>query len=209
MGAEISCVMKYEGKTFKGMALLETNDLVFRGERSLKIPFRNMHSVRASKGVLQVDFHDGVASFELKDKAEIWLKKILTPKSVLEKLGVKEDSRVSVKGIDDRKFLKELKEKAVGGVSDGFQKDSDLIFFGAKTEKDLAKLNKVKTFLKSNGGLWIVSLKGKAAILKEAAVMAAGKKAGLVDTKVVGFSDTHTALKFVIPVHERSVVSKQ
>jgi bifunctional DNA-binding transcriptional regulator/antitoxin component of YhaV-PrlF toxin-antitoxin module len=159
--------------------------------------------------VLQVDFHDGVASFELKDKAEIWLKKILTPKSVLEKLGVKEESRVSVEGIDDRMFLKELKEKAVGGVSDGLRNDSDLIFFGAKTEKDLAKLNKVKTFLKCNGGLWIVSLKGKAAILKEAAVMAAGKKAGLVDTKVVGFSDTHTALKFVIPVHERSVVSKQ
>jgi len=33
--------------------------------------------------------------------------------------------------------------------------------------------------------------------------MAAGKHAGLVDVKVVSFSDTHTAEKFVIPVAKR------
>jgi hypothetical protein len=34
-------------------------------------------------------------------------------------------------------------------------------------------------------------------------VLAAGKQAGLVDVKVVSFSDTHTAEKFVIPVAKR------
>ena len=208
MGAEVECVMKHEGRSFKGRALLETHELMFRGERSLKIPFRTMRSLKASKGVLLVDFRDGVASFDLKDKAEVWLNKILNPKSVLEKLGVKEDSRVSVEGVDDKDFLKKLKEKTTGGVSEGFMKDSDLIFYGAKSAKDLARLKKIKSYLKSDGGLWIVSLKGKAATLKEADVMAAGKKAGLVDTKVVGFSDTHTALKFVIPIKQRTVVSK-
>ena len=33
--------------------------------------------------------------------------------------------------------------------------------------------------------------------------MAAGKAAGLVDVKVVAFSATHTAEKFVIPVAKR------
>ena len=33
--------------------------------------------------------------------------------------------------------------------------------------------------------------------------MAAGKAAGLVDVKVVKFSETHTAEKFVIPVARR------
>ena len=33
--------------------------------------------------------------------------------------------------------------------------------------------------------------------------LAAGRKAGLKDVKVVGFSPTHTALKFVIPVENR------
>ena len=61
----------------------------------------------------------------------------------------------------------------------------------------------LRQFLKSNGALWIVTLKGKCAKIKEAEVMKAGKKAGLVDTKVVGFSETHTALKFVIPISSR------
>jgi hypothetical protein len=34
-------------------------------------------------------------------------------------------------------------------------------------------------------------------------VLMAGRIAGLKDIKVVGFSATHTALKFVIPVSER------
>jgi hypothetical protein len=34
-------------------------------------------------------------------------------------------------------------------------------------------------------------------------VISAGRKAGLKDVKVVGFSPRHTALKFVIPVNKR------
>ena len=56
--------------------------------------------------------------------------------------------------------------------------------------------------LKSDGALWIVYPKGKQEI-KEVDVLAAGRAAGLVDVKVVKFSDTHTALKFVRPKAER------
>jgi hypothetical protein len=42
-----------------------------------------------------------------------------------------------------------------------------------------------------------VSLKGKAARVKDVEVMAAAKAHGLVDTKVCAFSDTRTALRFV------------
>ena len=56
--------------------------------------------------------------------------------------------------------------------------------------------------LKPNGALWVIRPKGRPEI-SERAVMAAGKAAGLVDVKVVGFSPTHTAEKFVIPVSGR------
>jgi len=39
--------------------------------------------------------------------------------------------------------------------------------------------------------------------LTENDVIAAGRKAGLKDVKVVGFSSTHTALKFVLPLEKR------
>ena len=50
--------------------------------------------------------------------------------------------------------------------------------------------------------LWVVYPKGKKEIT-ENEVLAAGRKAGLKDVKVVGFSPTHTALKFVIPLDRR------
>ena len=56
--------------------------------------------------------------------------------------------------------------------------------------------------LKANGALWVIRPKGRPEI-PESAVMAAGKAAGLVDVKVVSFSPTHTAEKFVIPISKR------
>ena len=43
----------------------------------------------------------------------------------------------------------------------------------------------------------MVSRKGKAATIRDVDIMSICRPAGLVDTKVVGFSDTHTALRFV------------
>jgi hypothetical protein len=50
--------------------------------------------------------------------------------------------------------------------------------------------------------IWAITPKGKDGIA-EAAVVAAGKAAGLVDVKVAAFSPTHTAAKFVIPKAQR------
>ena len=81
-------------------------------------------------------------------------------------------------------------------------KDSDAIFFGAIDAKELVRLAVLKTAMKQNGALWVIRPKGRPEI-SERAVMAAGKAAGLVDVKVVSFSPTHTAEKFVIPVADR------
>ena len=67
---------------------------------------------------------------------------------------------------------------------------------------ELARLEKLKASLKPNGALWIIRPKGRPEI-SERATMAAGKAAGLVDVKVVRFTETHTAEKFVIPVRSR------
>ncbi|HXQ47959.1 MAG TPA: hypothetical protein VN806_15180 [Caulobacteraceae bacterium] len=47
------------------------------------------------------------------------------------------------------------------------------------------------------GALWVVSLKGKLARIKDTDAMAAAKAHGLVGVKVCAFSETKTALKFV------------
>ena len=105
-------------------------------------------------------------------------------------------------GIDDRGFLAEL-TRATPQVHRGTrQNHNDLIFFGASTDGELAALGELKSRLKSDGAIWVVRPKGRTEIT-EAGVMAAGKAVGLVDVKVVKFSETHTAEKFVIPLKGR------
>jgi hypothetical protein len=53
-----------------------------------------------------------------------------------------------------------------------------------------------------SGGIWVVYPKGQTHI-REIDVINAGKSAGLTDNKVVRFSATHTALRFVIPLVKR------
>ena len=80
--------------------------------------------------------------------------------------------------------------------------NSDAIFFGAIDAKELVRLAVLKRSLKPNGALWVIRPKGRPEI-SERAVMDAGKAAGLVDVKVISFSDTHTGEKFVIPLAQR------
>lgn len=203
MGAEANCTVRFKGKSAAGKARLETEVLQFRGgELKLSIPFKQMSKVAARAGTLSVTFPDGVASFALGAAAPKWADKILHPPSRLAKLGAKPEWRVSAIGVEDQEFLEEL-EAAVAFISIGkIVNDCDAIFLGAKKETELARLEKLKHSLKSNGALWVIRPKGRPEI-SEMAVMRAGHAAGLVDVKVVSFSATHTAEKFVIPVANR------
>ena len=206
MGSEASCTATFKGRRAAGKARLETGMLQFRGgELKLSIPFKQMSKVGARGGTLSVTFPDGTAAFDLGTAAPKWADKILHPPSRLQKIGVKAEWRVSAIGVDDTAFLEEL-EAAVAQLSIGrVVKGADAIFFGATTEAQLARLEKLKASLKPNGALWIIRPKGCPDI-SERATMAAGKAAGLVDVKVVGFSPTHTAEKYVIPVAARASV---
>lgn len=206
MGSEASGTATFKGRRAAGKARLETAVLQFRGgDLKLSIPFKQMSKVGARGGTLHLTFPDGTASFDLGTAAPKWVDKILHPRSRLQKIGVKADWRVSAIGVDDTAFLEEL-EAAVAHVSIGrVVKGADAIFFGATKEAHLARLEKLKASLKPNGALWIIRPKGRPE-MSERATMAAGKAAGLVDVKVVGFSPTHTAEKYVIPVAARASI---
>ena len=123
-------------------------------------------------------------------------------RSRIEKLGVKPGSRVAVVGVDDRKFRRQLLARDAKLFPGPPRKNTDFIFFQAQNTTALKRLRALSTRLASNGAIWIVYPKGRREITQND-VMAAGKAAGLVDVKVVSFSYTHTALKFVIPLSRR------
>jgi len=200
MGAEIKCRVRFGGMTSEGRALLETNEIIFRGDFRLKIPLKQINGVKAVKGELRVNSPEGGAVFELGAAAEKWVDKILQPKSVMEKIGVKDGSKAVVVNINDEDFLKQLKGRAV--CSSKVARRNETIFFGAESAGSLKRVPTLARALAPAGALWIVYPKGQTAI-REIDVIAAGRGAGLKDVKVVGFSTTHTALKFVIPLAKR------
>ncbi|HET6929767.1 MAG TPA: hypothetical protein VFI45_05565 [Candidatus Acidoferrum sp.] len=202
MGQEVVCTARWGGKIVRGKALLETAEIVFRGAERLKIPFSSIRGMEAKDGEMRLKTDEGLVVFELGERAEKWRQKIANPKSVVEKLGVKRGEPVAVFGRLDGEFVQKLKEQksavSQGKVADGVS----WIFFAAETRDALAELKKLTGKMLGSAALWVVYPKGQKSIT-ETDVIGAGRKAGLKDVKVVGFSTTHTALKFVIPVENR------
>ncbi len=123
-------------------------------------------------------------------------------RALLDKLGVKPGQQVAVLDVNDAAFLKELAARVPDFVHEKPSKDADLIFLAAEEIKALARMKSLASAIQKAGAIWVVYPKGQKHI-READVMAAGKSAGLTDNKVCRFSDTHTALRFVVPLARR------
>src|ERR1700730_8107216 len=204
MGNELKCRIRFGKRESEGKALLETNEVLFRGDFRLKIPFATIQSAEVLDGHLHLDTVEGVAIFELGAAAEKWCEKILHPKSRIEKLGIKTGAKVALIGFGKlhEDFFGEIAERTKAVTKSDVQQDTEWIFLKAETHKELAQLSKISKAMRGAAALWIVYPKGRPTIT-ESDVLSAGRKAGLKDLKVVGFSATHTALKFVIPISQR------
>lgn len=203
MGTAITTKVRINNREVDANVLLETGALILRGELGMTIPFNEMKSLTSKDGVLSFSFRGKRVAIAIGVKAKKWFEKIKNPKSVLDKLGVTADSKVSVINFKEEKFLSDIQKKAAVVILGKAAKDSDLMFYEANSAKEVEQLALLKKYLKPNGGIWVLSRKGKEATIKDTEIMRMGKQCGLVDNKVVGFSETHTALKFVIPLEKR------
>ena len=203
MGVEANCVATYRRQTSNGKALLETDYLLFRGDFRLRVPFVDIRLVDARDGRLVLRFGKETAAFDLGKRAEIWAQKIRSPKSLLDKLGVKPGHAVTVLGLRDKAFLDDLRRRTPDVTSDRRKRSRDIIFLGADSAADLAAMRSLEALLAPAGAVWVVYPKGQKSIT-EADVLSGGRAAGLTDVKAARFSDTHTALQFVIPAFRRA-----
>jgi hypothetical protein len=125
-------------------------------------------------------------------------------KPLLDKLGVKERMRIAVLGLDDPAFI-ELLGTRTGDVYVGRRRVGlDMIFVRFDRREELARLRTHKKFIEKNGAIWVLRPKGaNAKDIGENDVREAGLDAGLVDVKVVAFSDELSAMKFVYRLKDR------
>jgi hypothetical protein len=203
MGLEAECTVRAGRKTSAGTAQLEAEKLVFRGDFHLEIPFDAMRSVTADGPALVIRTDDQEARFEVgAPVADRWVRLIKEPKGLFEKLDVSPQSRVAVVDVTDSLFVTALRERTASVAEGRVPEGAPIIFFGAETREALRKIQLLRARMVDTGVLWVLRPKGGKDI-SEADVLEAVRGAGLVDTKVVAFSKTHTAHKCVIPVELR------
>jgi hypothetical protein len=203
MGLEADCDVRFGKQSSRGHARLEEKELLFRGDFRLKIPFGDVKSLEVKRGVMRIGFSGGDAAFDLGPDAEKWADKIRNPRGLLDKLGVKPGMKVSLVGIDDDGFKKQLEARTADITQGRAATASDLVFVKMTAAKEAARLKAMREAIKPDGAVWVVWPKGRKAFREDDA-RNAGPAAGLVDVKVASFSDTLSALKMVIPVKDRS-----
>jgi hypothetical protein len=211
MGSEAACTVRVGRKSSRGKAMLEGDVLAFRADMPqregadlrLDIPFDRIRDVGVDGPSLVVRTDEQEARFELTEPvAERWARLIKEPKGLFEKLELGPDSQVAVVDVHDPLFMVALRERTASIVEGRVPQGASTIFFGAETREALRKLPLLRARLVDSGAIWIVRPKGAKAIA-ESDLFAAMREAGLVDTKVVAFSRTHTAHKCVVPLEQR------
>lgn len=198
MGAEAKATLRLGRQSYEGTALLESDELRFRGETRLRIPLADITAAVARAGSLRVEHAGGVATFRLGEAAEKWAAKIRSPRTLADKLGIKRGMRVSVVGIDDRSTLAELSAAGAELVDGPVPQNAPLVLFRVTTPAQLAKLDRLAARIARDGAIWLVHPRGVTAVA-DTVVFGAARRAGLTYTKVARFSATDTAEKLVIP----------
>jgi hypothetical protein len=206
MGLEAACRATLDGESSSGKALLETSEVVFRGDFRARVPLNELESVSVAGKTLTLKWRGGALALALgADLATKWAAKIQSPPSRLAKLGVKRGVRVALVGdfSFDADFEAELTMGGDGDAAATARTPVDVLFYAARTPHALERIPMLAKRLHPSGALWIVRPKGRDTLVTEAATREAGLAAGLVDVKVAAFSPTHSALKFVIPLAKR------
>src|SRR5262245_61861646 len=105
MGYDAACTIRFEGQTARGTAWLEHKDLVFRGPFRVAIPPSEISEARAEGDTLAVRFGGRQAELEIGSAAATrWARRITSPPSRLDKLGIKAGMRVVFVNLRDDEF---------------------------------------------------------------------------------------------------------
>jgi hypothetical protein len=198
VGVEARTTLKIGRQSYEGMALLETDELRFRGDTRMRIALRDVSAVSAKDGTLRVEHANGIACFVLGDAAEAWAEKIRSPRTLADKLGVKRGMQVAVIDVDDRDILDEIEAKGAQLVMGSVPQDTMMVLFRIVRPSQLATLGAMTSRISRDGAIWVVHPRGDATVA-DTIIFAAARDAGLTYTKVVRFSERDTAEKLVIP----------
>jgi hypothetical protein len=195
LGREATCQCNWAGTTAEVKALLETNEIILRGEIRRRIPLQKLTNVKVQLDSLcfSVD-REPVQLFLGALAAESWAKKVKAPpRSLAQKLGITGKTVVrSIGNITDRALLSALDEAARISA-----READLIVACVDTPESLTTtLREAHKQLTQSIPIWLVYRKGSGHPINESIIRSHLRSSGMMDTKVTAVSSEWTALRF-------------
>lgn len=210
MGLETKCrarVTDDSGKTRDADAtvLLETDELIVRGEARIRIPRASIASVSVRAGALTITAPAAKIVLSLgADAAAKWQKKLAEPpKQLIDKLDVKPDAKVWLFDIDDAALIDQVTARAASTSRGRSASGCDVVFVDVDSEKELDRIEKAIAATHDAGAVWVIHRKGASGV-SDISIFARAKALGLVSTKVARVSDRDSAEKLVRPRSARA-----
>lgn len=194
MGREAVCRYQWGASVGDAKVLLETSELIVRGELKRKASFTEMKDVFAQGEQLTFLVGEDRVKLTLGSQDALrWAQAITDPPSLARKLGIKSGLRVQVIGsIEDQNLSSALNEAQL--ISEG---PFDIAIASVRNQDELEHaVSLIMREMEPGRQLWIAYPKGKGRDLGESAVRAYLLRRGLVDTKVASVSTELTALRF-------------
>jgi hypothetical protein len=193
-----------------GTVLLETDDLIVRGDARVKIPRTAIRDVTTRGDKLTVVSPQATVVMTLgADTAAKWARKIKEPpKRLIDKLDVKPTAKVWLLGVDDETLIAQVGDRAAATMTGSNASGCDVVFVGVESDKQFDRIDRAAKAMNDDGAIWVVHPKGPNGVA-DTAVFARAKTLGLTYTKVARVSDTHTAEKLVRPLASRKAAKKK
>lgn len=185
-------------------ALIETDELIIRGEARVRVARTAIQRVAVRAGVLTITAPTATIALSLgSDAAARWKKKIEEPpKRLIDKLDVKADAKVWLFDVDDDTLIGELSERTSAITRGRAASNCDVVFVDVDSERELTRIERARDATTESGAVWVIHRKGPAGV-KDTTIFGAAKSLGLVATKVARISDRDTAEKLVRPLASR------
>jgi len=195
MGREAVCTCDWAGTVAEVKALLESSEMILRGDIRRRVAFSEIEHVKVRADSLC--FKVGRENVELvlgASAAEKWAATLTSPPpSLAKKLGITNKTVVHAMGNCGDENLKSALAEAAQISSKG----ADLIVAYVDTPESLrAALDETKAAVLEGVPIWMVYAKGPGHALNEAAIRSLLRGHGMMDTKVASVSSALTGLRF-------------
>jgi hypothetical protein len=193
MGRTAVCHATLDRDAGEAKAMLESDHLLLRGDLRATLPLSTLRNVRTEGDLLRAETGLGPLVLVLGEReATLWAKKILSPPSLAQKLGVAPDTAIHV--VDDPEVLR----PTLGAIpaTHVALEEATVVFALFDRPQSLDTLPGLAERMQPQTQLWAIRPKGPKALPREADLMAALRALGFRPNKTAAWSAMHAADRY-------------